>query len=52
MAEQRTNRPPGLSIFFPAYNDAGTIASLVILAVQVASRLTADYEVIVFNDVI
>ena len=23
-------RVPGLSIFFPAYNDAGTIASLVI----------------------
>jgi len=22
-------RPPGLSIFFPAYNDGGTIASLV-----------------------
>ena len=32
MAEQRSNHPPGLSIFFPAYNDAGTIASLVILA--------------------
>jgi glycosyltransferase involved in cell wall biosynthesis len=41
---------PGLSIFFPAYNDAGTIASLVISAVQVAATLTADYEVIVVND--
>jgi len=41
---------PGLSVFFPAYNDAGTIASLVIRALQVASRLTTDYEVIIVND--
>jgi glycosyltransferase involved in cell wall biosynthesis len=43
-------RPPGLSVFFPAYNDSGTIASLVIRAVQTASTLTPDYEVIVVND--
>jgi glycosyltransferase involved in cell wall biosynthesis len=43
-------RTPSLSFFFPAYNDAGTIASLVIQAVGVASRLTPDYEVIVVND--
>ena len=42
--------PVGLSIFFPAYNDAGTIASLVIQAVQVASRVTSDFEVLVIND--
>ena len=42
--------PPSLSVFFPAYNDSGTIASLVIRAVQVASELTPDYEVIVIND--
>jgi glycosyltransferase involved in cell wall biosynthesis len=50
MADSRTPRPPGLSIFFPAYNDGGTIGSLVILAVQVAGRLTPDFEVIVVND--
>jgi len=50
MADSRASRPPGLSIFFPAYNDGGTIASLVILAVQVAGRLTSDFEVIVVND--
>ena len=43
-------RPCGVSMFFPAYNDGGTIASLVIRAVQVASRLTPDFEVIVVND--
>lgn len=37
-------------MFFPAYNDAGTIASLVITAVTVAATLTDDYEVIVVND--
>jgi glycosyltransferase involved in cell wall biosynthesis len=40
----------GLSVFFPAYNDSGTIASMVIRAVQVAAELTPDYEVIVVND--
>jgi glycosyltransferase involved in cell wall biosynthesis len=41
---------PGLSVFFPAYNDAGTIASLVITSVKVAATLTPDFEVIVIND--
>src|SRR5688572_11659574 len=41
---------PGLSIFFPAYNDAGTIASLVMTALMTAETLTADHEVIVIND--
>jgi glycosyltransferase involved in cell wall biosynthesis len=40
----------GLSVFFPAYNDSGTIASLVIRSVQVAATLTPDFEVIVIND--
>ncbi len=43
-------RTPSLTVFFPAYNDSGTIESLVIRAVQVASRLTPDFEVIVVND--
>ena len=40
----------GLSVFFPAYNDSGTIASLVITALRSARELTPDYEVIVVND--
>jgi glycosyltransferase involved in cell wall biosynthesis len=43
-------KPPSLSIFFPAYSDAGTIASLVLLAHMTARQLTDDYEVIVVND--
>ncbi len=50
MTGERRDKPASLSIFFPAYNDGGTIASLVIQAVQVASRLTPDFEVIVVND--
>jgi glycosyltransferase involved in cell wall biosynthesis len=42
--------PLSLSVFFPAYNDAGTIASLVISAFQTASKLTPNYEIIVVND--
>src|SRR5262249_46954274 len=43
-------RRPGISAFFPAYNDAGTIASMVILADMTLRRLTDDYEIIVVND--
>ncbi len=43
-------RRPGLSVFFPAYNDSGTIASLVITALQTARRLTEHCEVIIVND--
>ncbi len=50
MSREHAARPHSLSMFFPAYNDGGTIASLVIRAVQVASRLTPDFEVIVVND--
>jgi glycosyltransferase involved in cell wall biosynthesis len=41
---------PSLSIFFPAYNDAGTIASLAILSHMTARRVTEDHEVIVVDD--
>ena len=43
-------RLPSLSVFFPAYNDSGTIASMVVQAVMTARTLTPDYEVIVVND--
>jgi glycosyltransferase involved in cell wall biosynthesis len=50
MPDQARPKPPGVSVFFPAYNDSGTIASMVIRAVKAASELTTDYEVIVVND--
>jgi glycosyltransferase involved in cell wall biosynthesis len=41
---------PSLSVFFPAYNDAGTIASLALVAHMTARKLTDDHEVIVIDD--
>ncbi len=39
-----------VTAFFPAYNDAGTIASMVVVAIRTLRKLTDDYEVIVVND--
>ncbi len=41
---------PSLTIFFPAYNDGGTIASMVIGAINAARRLTPDFEIVIVND--
>ncbi|HEX3244486.1 MAG TPA: glycosyltransferase family 2 protein [Chloroflexota bacterium] len=42
--------PPSISAFFPAYNDAGTIASMVVSIDATLRMLTDDYEIIVVND--
>ena len=39
-----------ISIFFPAYNDEGTITKMVTNALTVLSSLSSDYEVLVVND--
>lgn len=43
---------PNLSIsaFFPAYNDAGTIPSMVLTVLLTLRELSDDYEIIVIND--
>lgn len=41
---------PGISAVFPAYNDGGTIPSMVLRAIAAMRPLTDDYEVIVTND--
>jgi len=41
---------PSISACFPAYNDGGTISSMVIAAVLTLRELTDDFEVIVCND--
>jgi glycosyltransferase involved in cell wall biosynthesis len=40
----------GISVFFPAYGDWGTIGSLVVLSESVLRQLTDDWEIIVVND--
>ncbi len=41
---------PSISIFFPCYNDAGTIGAMVIRALQTLREISDDYEVVVIND--
>jgi glycosyltransferase involved in cell wall biosynthesis len=43
-------RLPSLSAVFPAFNDGGTIASVVLAALRVLPLVAADYEVIVVDD--
>ncbi len=39
-----------VTVFFPCYNDAGTIPTMILRALQTLPLVTADYEVIVIND--
>ncbi len=41
---------PSLTIFFPCYNDGGTIATMIIRGMQVAPTVTDDFEILVIND--
>ena len=41
---------PSITVFFPCYNDAGTIASMVIVADRTVRELTDEYEIIIGND--
>jgi glycosyltransferase involved in cell wall biosynthesis len=41
---------PSITAFFPCYNDAGTIASMVIVADRTLRGLADEYEIIVGND--
>jgi len=43
-------RLPGVTAVFPAYNDGGTIPSMVILALQTLPQVADAYEVVVVND--
>lgn len=39
-----------ITAFFPAYNDAGTIASMVVTTDATLRQITDDYEILVVND--
>lgn len=41
---------PSISIFFPFFNDWGTVGSLVGLAISTVQKLTDDWEIIIVND--
>jgi glycosyltransferase involved in cell wall biosynthesis len=39
-----------VTAFFPCYNDAGTISTMILRALQTLPAITHDYEVVVIND--
>ncbi|MFN0119237.1 MAG: glycosyltransferase family 2 protein [Blastocatellia bacterium] len=43
-------RQNSITVFFPAYNDEGSIGEMVRTAVGVVSQLTSDFELIVVDD--
>ena len=47
---KRNSRIRELSVVFPAYNDGGTIASMVSTASIACRQVTDDFEIIVVND--
>jgi glycosyltransferase involved in cell wall biosynthesis len=48
-AGEKANRA-SISVFFPAFNDAGTIGRLVENSLSVLPQLTDNYEILVIND--
>lgn len=48
--DHRESTRESITAFFPAYNDWGTIGSMVILAHRVLAGLTDDFEIVVVND--
>ncbi len=48
--EHRATARPSISAVFPAYNDGGTIGSLVVTTLHTLAELTDDYEVIVVEN--
>ncbi len=41
---------PSISVFFPCYNDAGTIGVMVMRAIQTLRQISDNYEAFVIND--
>jgi glycosyltransferase involved in cell wall biosynthesis len=48
--DSERKRLKSLSVVFPAYNDGGTIASMVAAASIACRQVTDDFEIIVVND--
>ena len=46
----RKERMPSLSVFFPCYNEEGSIEALVNNSLAVLEEIGSDYEVIIVND--
>jgi glycosyltransferase involved in cell wall biosynthesis len=49
-AEKKSKRKLSISAVFPAYNDGGTIPSMILTSLVALREITDDYEIIVTND--
>jgi glycosyltransferase involved in cell wall biosynthesis len=45
-----SKEPPSISVFFPCYNEASNVGSMVEKTIPVLTSLTADFEIILVND--
>jgi glycosyltransferase involved in cell wall biosynthesis len=45
-----TMKLSSVTAFFPCYNDAGTIPTMILRVLQTLPQITSDYEVIIIND--
>lgn len=50
MQVHKGHKKPSISAFFPAYNDGGTIGSLVVTTLKTLEELSDDYEVLVIEN--
>src|SRR5262245_33093658 len=50
MTSPASLRPRSISAFFPAFNDSGTIGSLVITTHYTLQSLCDDFEIVIVND--
>lgn len=48
--ESDSDTLPTLSIFYPCYNDWGTIGSMILTTTQVAEKMGVDYELTIVDD--
>ncbi len=45
-----SKNPPSISVFFPCYNEASNVGSMVEKTISVLTSLTPDFEIILVND--
>lgn len=43
-------KPPSVSIFYPCYQDWGTMGSMVLFSIETAERLGLDYDITIVDD--
>lgn len=50
MSNPSAEQKPGISIFYPFYNDWGTMGSMVLLTLETVERLGVEYDITIVND--